>query len=296
MITYAHHDPHRHPWCAVSLNMPGWPWISSSANGFRSWAKPPPQRLCRWAILNSFGKLVWRSLKFWKKGIRVQLPALILARSFRIFSCLCPSHHLSGARLPLARLGRKDIKHDLESGSAHSRSNPAIWLAVVNQVNLARLKDSNTFRCDRTKGDRTRLRMFGGAFPVTVELWHVINGGTVIHFPFQRHYAQLHHSSGYIGYVACEQPVQVWTVHLSLPRCETLSTTSVTRPQSSILIDSPCATRSGLEGLSSRAPWERCVFGFKSFVVLQPAPTLIPRFFATYWYLLYQIDVTASAT
>ena len=137
----------------------------------------------------------------------------------------------------------------------------------------------NTFRCDRTKGARTRIRMFGGAFPVTVELWHVINGGTVIHFPFQRHYAQLHHSS---GYVACEQPVQVWTIHLSLPRCETLSTTSVTRPQSSILIDSPCATRSELEGLGSRAPWERCVFGFKSFVVLQPAPTLIPRFFATY--------------
>jgi hypothetical protein len=27
------------------------------------------------------------------------------------FSCLCPSHHLSGARLPLARLGRKDIKN-----------------------------------------------------------------------------------------------------------------------------------------------------------------------------------------
>ena len=52
---------------------------------------------------------------FQKKGIRVQLPALILARSFPV---LCP-YHLSGARLPLARLGRKDIMMKLRSLDQH---------------------------------------------------------------------------------------------------------------------------------------------------------------------------------
>ena len=108
-------------------------------------------------------------------------------------------------------------------------------------------------------------------------------------FSFPR-YAQLHLSS---RYATCDQPVGVWTLFICRPgvkRCAPFP--GDTAPHGpNRRFDSPCATRSELDGLSSRAPWEKICVWLQE---LRCAPTSSHADATLFCDLLHQIDVTGS--